>query len=154
MQGKKCMFTGHRIIPTDAREGLWEGLKKAISDLYIKGVRDFITGGAIGFDTLAALTVLALKEIRPEVRLHLYLPCRDQDKRWSVKDREIFRHILERADSVLYICDEYAPGCMHARNRKMVDESDVCIAYLMRHSGGTAYTVNYAISQGKEVIKI
>ena len=154
MQRKKCMFTGHRIIAESDREKLWEGLKKEISDLYISGLRDFITGGALGFDTLAALTVLALKEVRPDVKLHLYLPCRDQDKKWSTKDREIFRHILERSDSVLYVCNEYIPGCMHARNRRMVDDSDICIAYLTRNFGGTVYTVEYATESGLRVIKL
>lgn len=154
MENKTCMFTGHRAIPEKDRKELWERLKKEISDLYIKGVRNFITGGALGFDTLAALTVLALKDIRPEVKLNLYLPCRDQDKGWSAKNKEIFSHILNRADSVLYVSESYVPGCMHARNRKMADNSQYCIAYLRRASGGTAYTVDYAESRGLSIIKI
>jgi len=154
MDKRTCMFTGHRFIPENDRERLWHGLKKEISCLYKEGVRDFITGGALGFDTLSALTVLALKEIRPNTKLHLFLPCHDQDKRWSAHDREIFRHILERADSVTYVFDTYVTGCMHARNRKMVDNADVCIAYLTRTSGGTAYTVDYAHSRGLKVIRL
>ena len=154
MQGKVCMFTGHRVIPVDAHKDLWEALKKEIADLYLEGVRDFITGGALGFDTLAALTVLALKEIRSDVQLRLYLPCRDQDKGWNGRNKEIFNHIKENADSILYVNDIYVPGCMHARNRRMVDDSDVCIAYLTRGSGGTAYTVDYAESRGIKVIKL
>ena len=154
MQGKVCMFTGHRIIPGDACKPLWEELKKELSNLYVAGVRDFITGGALGFDTLAALTVLTLRDIRPDVKLHLYLPCRDQDKKWNAKDKERFSHILERADDVIYICDKYVPGCMHTRNRRMVDNSDICVAYLRRDSGGTAYTVDYAQGRGLKIIRV
>lgn len=154
MQVKVCMFTGHRVIPKENYKDLWEGLKKEISDLYIEGVRDFITGGALGFDTLSALTVLALRDIRPDVKLHLYLPCRDQDKGWNSRNKEIFSHIKERADEVIYVSEMYVPGCMHARNRRMVDDADVCIAYLTRNSGGTAFTVNYAESRGLKVIRL
>ena len=55
-------------------------LVRAITILYGKGVREFRAGGARGFDTLAALTILEFKENHPDVRLVLMLPCKHQDK--------------------------------------------------------------------------
>lgn len=36
----------------------------------------------------------------------------------------------------------------------MVDHSGVCVCYLTRDSGGTAYTINYAKKQGLNVFNI
>ena len=89
-----------------------------------------------------------------QVKLHLYLPCRDQDKGWSKRNKEIFNHIKEHADDIIYVSEMYVPGCMHARNRRMVEDSHFCIAYITRNSGGTAYTVDYAESCGLKVIRL
>lgn len=43
-------------------------------------------------------------------------------------------------------------GYMHKRNRYLVDNSSVCVCYLTEDTGGTAYTVNYAIKSGLKVI--
>ena len=43
---------------------------------------------------------------------------------------------------------------MHKRNRHLVDNSSLCIAYLTKESGGTAYTVNYARQSGLTIINI
>ncbi len=39
-------------------------------------------------------------------------------------------------------------------NRYLVDNSGVCVCYLTRDAGGTAYTVNYAKRQGLEIINL
>ena len=49
---------------------------------------------------------------------------------------------------------KYTRGCMHKRNRHLVDNSSACISYLTENKGGTFYTVNYAKSKGVEVINI
>ena len=36
----------------------------------------------------------------------------------------------------------------------MVDNSSVCVCYLNRESGGTAYTVDYARKNGLEIINL
>ena len=59
-----------------------------------------------------------------------------------------------QADKVVYTAQQYTPGCMHRRNRHLVDNSGVCVCYLTRNSGGTAYTVNYAKKQGVNVFNI
>ena len=58
---KCCCFTGHRRIPE--QEMLWvrRRLREEILDLAQKGVDTFLTGGALGFDTLAAQEVLRMR---------------------------------------------------------------------------------------------
>ncbi len=55
---------------------------------------------------------------------------------------------------MVYTSQEYTKGCMFKRNRHLVDNSSVCICYLTKNNGGTAYTVDYAEKQGLEVINL
>ncbi|MBE6555475.1 MAG: DUF1273 domain-containing protein [Ruminococcaceae bacterium] len=145
---KVCCFTGHRHIEKERQLPLMKALDRRLLLLAEGGVREFRAGGALGFDTLAALRVLFLKESRPEVRLSLVLPCRDQAKSWNERDRTLYGYILSRADEVRFLYDAYTPECMHARNRALVDGSHACVAYLTANRGGTLYTCSYALKRG------
>lgn len=90
----------------------------------------------------------------PDIRLILVLPCFSQTRGWSQEDIEIYDDIKQKADKVVYTSQEYTRGCMHKRNRHLVDNSSACISYLTENKGGTFYTVNYAKSKGVEVINI
>ena len=143
-----CCFTGHRTIPPAVREELTAILDRRLQALYDVGFVEFRAGGAIGFDTLAAERVLALRERHPDCRLVLMLPCRDQSKYWNKAQQAHYDALLEKADRVIYVREHYTPDCMHARNRALVDGSDLCIAYLTENRGGTLYTCSYALKQG------
>ena len=60
MKEKTCCFTGHRAIPARALPALAEELEQTLRRLIGEGMRYFGAGGALGFDTLAAETVLRL----------------------------------------------------------------------------------------------
>ena len=149
---KTCCFTGHRVSPTRALPRLVEELKQTLRRLIGEGVRYFGVGGALGFDTLAAETVLRLKGEYPSVRLILVLPCRDQTRGWKAADARRYRDILSRADKVVYTAERYSPGCMHRRNRHLVENSSVCVAYCTRETGGSAYTAEYARQRGLRLV--
>ena len=151
---RACCFTGHRTVPVSERDGVKVRLVRELEALISDGVEVFIAGGALGFDTMAALAVLELKSSYPEIRLHLALPCENQTKGWSERAVSLYNSIIDRADEVVYTSREYTSGCMHIRNRYMVDNSEVCIAYKTRESGGTAYTVRYALEKGRRIINV
>ena len=151
---KICCFTGHRTIPGDIAVALTRSLDQRLEALAKEGYTEFRAGGARGFDTLAALRVLALRERYPDCKLHLILPCRNQNKLWREGERELFEHILSKADQVDYIALSYTQTCMHARNRALVDGSDCCIAFLRQNRGGTLYTCSYALKQGVRLINL
>lgn len=151
MSEKICCFTGHRRIEHDVILSLPEKLDRLIEELIADGYREFRCGGAQGFDTLAALKVLEKKKIHPDIRLCLYLPCKDQTRGWSEHAKRAYAMVLSMADEVHYVAESYNRYCMHARNRALVDGSDLCVAFCLSSSGGTAYTVLYAGSQGVEV---
>ena len=142
---KICCFTGHRAVSSENATALAHALDSRLEQLVADGFTEFRTGGARGFDTIAALRVLALKERHPQCRLHLILPCRDQTKFWRTGEKALFEDILSKADAVNYITDTYTPTCMYERNRALVDGSDLYIAYLTENRGGTLYTCTYAL---------
>lgn len=152
MKSRTVCFTGHRKIPPKQLETVARRLKETLVELIEKGYLFFGAGGALGFDTLAAQTVLELKADYPQIKLILVLPCVSQADRWSITDKQIYKQIKESADKVVYTAREYTTGCMHKRNRHLVDNSSVCVCYLTENTGGTAYTVNYATSQGLSII--
>ena len=154
MRKQTVCFTGHRKIPPErlniVARRLRETLIKLIKDKYLY----FGAGGALGFDTLAAQTVLELKTVYPKIKLILVLPCLSQTKGWSARDIEIYEDIKHKADKVVYTSQEYTKGCMHKRNRHLVDNSSVCVCYLTESIGGTFYTVDYTQAKNLTVINV
>ena len=150
MSGKVCCFTGHRKIEEKYVFTLNETLKRRLEELVEAGYTVFKAGGAVGFDTMVALNVLLLKKKYGFVRLELYLPCRDQTKKWGSAEKKIYDFILNNADSITYVSELYTRDCMFKRNRALVDQSDLCIAFCNTSStsGGSVYTVNYAKEKG------
>lgn len=154
MREQTACFTGHCTIPPPQLEPLTQRLWEAVEEAIHRGYRYFGAGGALGFDTLAAQTVLEFKKVHPQVRLILVLPCPSQAERWSRGQRLTYEAIKAQADKVVYTSPAYHPGCMHLRNRHLVDHSSLCISYQNQPTGGTAYTVSYARSQGVEVVRL
>ncbi len=154
MRERTCCFTGHRRILQTELEGIEKRLKATITELYSHGVVYYGAGGALGFDTIAAETVLRLREKYPELRLILVLPCLNQTKGWKAGDITKYNEIKRQANKVVYTSQEYTPDCMLKRNRHLVDYSSVCVCYQTQNRGGTAYTVRYAAANGLNVINI
>ena len=149
-----CCFTGHRILPRGKEKQIFEKTKEVVIELIGKGVKYFGTGGAIGYDTLAAHAVLSLKEKYPFIKLIVVCPCKNQDVKWNESQKRIYRDILNNADKIVVLADIYYDGCMQARNRHLVDNSKYCVCYLTRNFGGTYGAVKYAMQSNNCVIKI
>jgi len=154
LRDKTCFFSGHRDIPPEQFEAVQASIGQAVEYLITQGVQYFCVGGAFGFDTLAALTVLQRKQIHPEIRLALILPCKGHDFSWQGEDKTPFEKICAQADRVLYTSDRYYSGCMNKRNRHMADVSAWGIVYLDRETGGTAYITSYARSVGVKIVNL
>ena len=150
---ESCCFTGHRQLPGGAAGArLRELTELAVRDAYADGCRRFFAGGALGFDMLAAAVVCHLRDTDlPDISLHLLLPCRGQEERWSPRDRERYAAMLSLADSHIFLAERYEDGVMMARNRALVAAADHCIAYMSHPASGTGGTVSMARSRGLTV---
>ena len=156
---RSVCFTGHRTIAEDKEKlsaRLYALLERFVTE---QKVTDFYTGGAVGWDALAALTVLKLRESYPEVKLHLVLPCpfEEQSAKWNEAQKAEYQHILGLADSVEQVSECYYNGCMKVRNARLVElATDYCICYWNPKDfrSGTGQTVRMAQRKGIEVINL
>lgn len=163
MKDKRCAFTGHR--PSSYRFGYDEWhpdcqrlkalLREQVMQLIQEGVTTFITGMALGADTWGAEIVLDFKRKNPGLQLFAALPCKTQADGWTLEQKNRYLNILHQCVSVCSMEDVYTRGCMFERNRWMVDHAQYVLAvYNGGATGGTAYTVRYALGKGKSMVAI
>ena len=105
------------------------------------GVDTFLCGMAIGFDLLAAETVLSLKKNYPQIKLVACIPCIGQEKYFSKTDQKRYTDAVKKADEQVILSDSYYRGCMQVRDKYMAERGDVMVAYCTKKEGGAAYTV-------------
>lgn len=156
---KSICFTGHRTI-SENREALSDRLYTLLERFVAEqAVTDFYAGGAVGFDALAAMTVLKLRESYPQVKLHLVLPCpyEELSAKWKDAQKTEFQHIASLANSTEEVSDHFYNGCMKARNARLVELATVnCVCYWnpKNFRSGTGQTVRMAQKKGIEIIDL
>ena len=151
----RVCFTGHRPEKLHYEEKvvkklLREQIEKAIAD----GYKTFITGMARGIDLWAGEIVLDLKKSYKDIHLICALPHPNFEKKWQLADRMKYHSVLKKADLQRTICPSFSMGAYQKRNIWMVDKSNRVIAAYNGEKGGTKNTIDYAGSQGVEVINI
>ena len=129
-------------------------LSRVISKLIELGGTYFISGVARGFDTWVAEEILELRKENKEIQLECAIPFPGQADSWEKADQKRRYNILTAADKAVITSEQYNRGCFFTRNRYMVDKADVVVCAFNGKSGGTAYTVDYALKQNKIVIQI
>ena len=143
-----CCFTGHRNIPSYLYNEVRAAVSYTAKRLIESGIDTFISGGAMGFDLIAAEAIIDLKSTFPHIRLIFAIPCPDHDAKWRYNDRIRYNVLSRYCDEVIVVSDSYYDGCMLTRNKYMVDNSAYCVSYCTRKVGGTAYTLRYAAACG------
>lgn len=106
-KSKSLAFTGHRTIPIERQDEIRARLVEAVSVAYKSGITCFYSGMAIGFDLMAAETVLSLKGRYPDIRLIAVVPFRRQNCRWPSIEKERYQNIVSRADRVIVLSEYY-----------------------------------------------
>ena len=148
-------FSGHRFIDASQREHVKKGLSNAVLDAYGNGIRNFISGFAIGFDMMAAEVVAALKQSHPDIILTAAIPFNGQASRFSFYDRKRYDRLLKEADEVIVLSDSYYPRCFLERDEFMVNNASSLIAYYDgREKGGTFYTIRKAMAQNIPIVNV
>ena len=148
-------FTGHRFYDFSQREFIQECLTSAISEAYDHGIRNFISGFALGIDLKAAQLVQSLKCNLPGISLTAAIPFKGQAERYNIYDKRVYRRLLELADKVIVLSDCYYPRCFLDRDEFMVENASYLIAYYDgREKGGTYYTVKKARARGIPIINV
>lgn len=160
---KVCAVTGHR--PTGFS---WDYYDKQHPQhtAYLASMRQdiinlvcneqcttFITGGAKGVDLDFALTVLQLQgTLLSHIQLELAIPYRGHHNSMTTSENQDYHLLLQKANKVHYICQQYNKSCFMLRNRYMVDNAHLLIAYYNgTTSGGTYRTIQYAQRMHKPI---
>ena len=158
-----CCFTGYR--PSKFPFAFGEGeeyikfenkLMSAIFSLPDEKCFTFYTGMAMGFDIIAAETVLLFKELYKDINIKLVavIPFENQASTYSEDWLERYRNILLKCDEKIVLSDSYYKGSYQRRNEYMVDNCDYVLTYFDGQSGGTKNTINYALKKGRFVINL
>ncbi|MBO7187351.1 MAG: DUF1273 family protein [Clostridia bacterium] len=148
---KTCAVTGHRFNLSGLN---LDKLKNEFINLIGAGYENFLIGMAIGFDTVCFQTLEELKKTYPNIKIIACVPCVKQYARFNQKQKEEYFRQIKNCDDVKILSSEYTPTCMFKRNKYMVDNSSVLIAFLNKKSGGTYNTVKYAVEKGIKIIYV
>lgn len=151
-----CCFTGHRDLTQEQMYSATLEVTRVAAELYKKGIRSFISGGALGFDLAASVAILRLRRTLPDLTLTIAQPCYEYNSGWSDGDKRSYEDVYRQCDELICVTpSHYFNGCMQIRDKYMVDCSSAIIAwYDGRTEGGTLYTLNYARKSGIEVINV
>lgn len=144
-----CSFTGHRVLKKDFDE---YKLKEVIKQAVKRGYKTFLIGMAKGFDMKCFETLLSLNNSNLEIIA--CVPCDNQSEKYSEEDKVKYENLLKKSSKIIKINNKYFNGCMQIRNRFMIDNSSLLIAYMYAERGGTLYTVNYAKKLNREIIYV
>lgn len=149
-----CCFTGHRHLPPNQINRIKEQFDQVVDSLIKKGFTSFISGGALGFDQLAAAWILDRKKQGQNIQLCLALPCRHQDDFWNTEQKNVYHCLVQGCDRLIYLADDYFDGCMKQRNQFMVDHACCCICAWLYPRSGTGQTVRYAQRKGLRIFNV
>ena len=154
-KSKSLAFTGHRTIPIERQNEIRARLVEAVSVACKSGITCFFSGMAMGFDLMAAETVLSLKGRYPDIRLIAVVPFRRQSCRWPPIEKERYQKIISQADQVIILSEHYFKGCLLRRNDFMLEHSCGVIAYYDGKTyGGTFYTYREARKRCIDIINL
>lgn len=152
---KAICFTGHRALSGDV-EALSQRLYKELEKEIMGGAEDFYAGGAVGWDFIASMTVIKLREFYPHIKLHLILPCspQEQSAAWSERERKGYEQLRVSANTIEQTSEHFIPNCMKLRNARLVELAEKCFCYYNpnRKRSGTGQTVRMAQRKGIETV--
>lgn len=130
-------FCGHSELYQ--KEPVRQWLLEIVEALISQGAEEFLLGGYGQFDALAASVVWEMKAKYPHIQSVLVLPYLDRKVDAGIYDYTTYPP-LERVPR------RYA---ISHRNRWLVDQSDVVVAYVLHSWGGAASTLEYAHKKNK-----
>ena len=141
-----CSFSGHRPekLPwgDNERDERCLTLKASIREMVEKAYAD-------GY---FCEEVLHLRRRVQDITLEAAIPCLSQSDGWTAAQQERYRDLLALCNYRTVVQEKYDPGCMHRRNRYMVDHSSLLLAVHDGSTGGTRYTIEYALRRRKDVL--
>lgn len=159
---KKCCFSGYRPskFPFQLKESdpdflvMLRNFTTTILALIDDECGVFYTGMAMGFDIIAAETVLKFKEKHPYIKLIAVVPFEEQEISYSSEWKLRYDAVINACDEVNVLSKEYHNGCYQNRNKFMVDNSDYVVTWYDGKQGGTRNTLLYAQKKNRYIVNV
>lgn len=140
-----CCFFGHKDAPSSIYDKLEEAIEKIISE---DDVTEFLIGNQGKFDSMALKALRHMKEKCPYISYNVVLAYMPTEKvEWN--PYEFGETMLP--EGIESIHPRYA---ISWRNKWMVNETDIVIAYITHSWGGAARYTEMAAKKGKQIINI
>lgn len=136
-----CTFFGHKDTPSDVRDKLRETIILLIQE---KGVTNFYIGNHGNFDKMVLSVLKELSKLHPEIRYAVVLAYLTQQT-----NEDYFNTVYP--EGIESVPKRFA---IDFRNKWMVEQSDIVVAYICRSIGGAAKFTDMAKRREKEVINI
>ena len=145
-------FFGHRYIdnPPRVEELLEEQIRNLIDENeYV----EFLVGRNGDFDRCVSS---AVRRVRKNYRddnssLVLVLPYLTAE---YLNNEQYFHDYYTDVEISYEASKAHPKSAIQIRNREMVDKADLVICYIQENRGGAWKTVQYAITKGKDIIKL
>lgn len=162
-------ITGHRPnglpkeygynLNNEAWTKLKEYIEATIEECYKYATQNeeltLVTGMALGVDTVFWEVAAKLRKSNKNIKIEAAVPFVGQEKKWIHESQKQYKQMLSESDKVTIVSEGgFATYKMMARNRYMVNKSDIVIAVIYKETGGTAQCVKYAKEHNKVVIEI
>ncbi len=158
-----CCFIGHRNAELVAEEVV--KLKSVIINLINRGVKTFLFGSKSKFDDLCYEIVFDLQQKFSDIKLIGY-PCgsehfclKSEKETEQIVSRLLKRNIKFKFYDAIVENNYIGKGSYILRNKKMIDDCDVCIFYYdvdykFATRSGTKVCFDYAKHKKKEIFNI
>ena len=144
---KACCGFGHRNV----FENISSKLDNAVEEAITQGCEIFYTGAMGDFDSLFSSAVRSAKKVYPYIKLICVKPYFTNDIN---TDKDYYAALYDD----IIIPDELAgihpKAAIKARNRWIIDNSDIVLIYTVRNFGGAYEAKRFAERNGKRLIKI
>ena len=116
-----------------------------------KGCTIFYSGAMGDFDRLFSCAVRRAKMVYPNIKLICVKPYFTAELNDNKEYYEVFYDDIIIPDE---IAGTYYKAAIKARNRWMIEMSDIVLGYTIRNSGGAFTALRYAEKYGREIIDI
>jgi uncharacterized phage-like protein YoqJ len=144
---KACCGFGHRNV----FENISSKLDNAVEEAIAQGCEIFYTGAMGEFDSLFSFAVRSAKKTYQHIKLICVKPYFTNDINTN---REYYASLYDDIIIPDELVDIHYKAAIKARNRWMIDNSDIVLIYTVRNYGGAYEAKQYAQHENKAIIII
>ena len=136
-----CTFFGHKDTPYEVKDKIRETIIRLIEE---KDFTDFYVGNHGNFDRMVLSVLKELHDLYPQIHYAVALAYLTQNT-YEDYSNTVYPESIESVPKRFAI---------DFRNKWMLQQADIVIAYIRRSIGGAAKFTEMAKKRGKEVIDI